>query len=155
MFFSDMRIFYNILIFLIFMYSFALPARGVELTGLWQEYNDDTGNPEALIRIEKAADSSYEGTIQKILPATAENSTLLCTQCTGSMHNRPLLGLRILSGLKRRDQLNFEDGEITDPDDGNTYRCNIRLSEDGKTIEVTGYLSYNWIGHSEIWRRIR
>ncbi|MCX7192599.1 MAG: DUF2147 domain-containing protein [Proteobacteria bacterium] len=133
----------------------AIPAWGGELAGLWTEYNDDTGNPEALIRIEKVAGGSYEGKIERVLPDTAENAALLCTNCTSNLHNRPLLGLRILSGLKRRDKLTFEEGEIIDPDDGKVYRCNIRLSEDGNTIEVTGYLSFNWIGHSEIWRRAR
>ena len=124
-----------------------------DLTGLWQEYNDDTGNIEALIRIDLAADNSYEGRIEKLLPAPAGKPSALCTHCPGNLHNLPLLGLRILSGLKRRDRLSFEGGEIIDPDDGKIYRCNIHLSEDGNTIEVTGYLTFNWIGHSEVWRR--
>lgn len=139
----------------IFLSLLSSASWGVELAGLWQEYNDDTGNPEALIRITKMTDDTYEAKIEKIIPDTAENSASLCTHCTGSLHNRPLLGLRILSGLKRRDKLTFEEGEIIDPDDGKIYRCNIRLSEDGKTSQVTGYLSFNWIGHSEIWRKAK
>ncbi len=135
--------------------AFCVTARAGELAGLWQEYNDDTGNPEALIRIETTADNTYEGKVEKILPDMPENAALLCSSCKGSLRNQPLLGLRILTGLKRRDKLTFEEGRITDPDDGKTYRCNLRLSEDGQTIEVTGYLSFNWIGHSEIWRRVR
>lgn len=150
-----MKIFYNLLIYILFLTAFAAPAWSAELAGLWQEYNDDTGNLEALIRIEKLADNTYAGTIEKILLASAGNSELLCTNCPGNLHNRPVLGLRILSGLKRKDKLTFEGGEIIDPDDGQIYRCNVRLSEDGNTIEVTGYLSFNWIGHSEIWRRTR
>src|ERR1035437_5013944 len=152
---NKMRIFYNLLIYIIFLSAFSAPAWSAELTGLWQEYNDDTGNPEALIRIEKLSDNTYEGRIEKILPDTVENSALICISCPGSLRNHPLLGLRILSGLKRKDRLTFVEGEIIDPDDGNKYRCNIRLSEDGNTIEVTGYLTFNWIGHSEIWRRTR
>jgi uncharacterized protein (DUF2147 family) len=124
------------------------------LAGLWQEYNDETGNPEALIRIEKLADNSYQGKIEKILPDVATNAALRCKNCPGELRNRPLLELRILSGLRRRDATTFEGGQIMDPDDGKIYRCNIRLLDDGNTIEVTGYLSFNWIGHSEIWRRI-
>lgn len=150
-----MKLIFKILINLVFLSLLATACRGGELTGLWQEYNDETGNPESLIHISKVTDNSYEARIEKILPDTAENSALLCTHCTGSLHNRPLLGLRILSGLKRRDKLSFEEGEIIDPDDGKIYRCNIRLSENDNTIEVTGYLSFNWIGHSEIWRRIK
>jgi uncharacterized protein (DUF2147 family) len=125
-----------------------------ELAGLWQEYNDDTGNPEALIRIEKLPDDSYQGKIEKLLPEAANNAAMRCNNCPGELRNQPLLNLRILSGLHRRDANTFEGGQIIDPDDGKIYRCNIRLLDDGNTIEVTGYLSFNWIGHSEIWRRV-
>lgn len=124
-----------------------------ELVGVWQEYNDDTGNVDALIRIEKVADNTYEGKIEKIFPDTVENSALVCAHCPGNLRNRPLIGLRILSGMKRKNNLNYEGGEILDPDDGKIYRCRIQLLDDGNTIEVTGYTSINWIGQSEIWRR--
>ena len=41
-------------------------AHGGELVGLWQEYDDQTGKVEALIRIEKTADNTYEGKIEKL-----------------------------------------------------------------------------------------
>ncbi len=128
---------------------------GAELAGLWQEYSDDTGALEALIRIEKLSDNTYAGKIEKILPESAENPGLTCKNCPGNFRNKPLLGLRILSGLKRQDGQTFSGGEILDPDDGKVYQCEIRLSKDGNTLEVTGYLSFNWIGHSEIWRKSR
>jgi uncharacterized protein (DUF2147 family) len=55
--------------------------------------------------------------------------------------------------MKSKDALNFEGGEILDPDEGKIYKCQIRLSDDGKSIQVTGYISFTWIGQSEIWRR--
>lgn len=136
-----------------FLLTFSSIAWGGELAGLWQEYDDDTGNLVALIRIEKLPDSTYDGKIEKILSVHGENPESVCGRCTGSLHDHPLVGLRILSGMKRAGKLSFEGGEILDPDDGKTYRCRIRLSDDGNTIEVTGYLNLNWIGQSEIWRR--
>ncbi len=150
-----MREFFNYLVCILFLTAFAASAWSGELAGLWQEYNDDSGDPEALIRIEKMGDDRYEGRIEKILPDTEKNAELICTKCSGRLHNQPLLGLRILSGLKRHDELTFEGGEITNPDDGKTYRCNIRLSEDGNTIEVTGYLGFHWAGQSETWTKVR
>lgn len=128
-------------------------AGGNELAGLWQEYDENTENLEALIRIEKLFDDSYEGKIEKIFPDTVENSALLCTRCTGSLRNHPLLGLRILSGMKRKDLKHFEEGEILDTDDGKTYLCHIRLAEDGNTIEITSYVNSIEIGQPEVWRR--
>lgn len=148
-----MKTIINPWICIIFLCLFSTSASAAELTGLWQEYNDDSEKLEALIRIEKLTDNSYAGKIEKLLPESAGNSALICTDCPGDFRDRPLTGLRILSGLKRKNRRTFEGGEILDPDDGKLYQCSIRLSEDGNTIEVTGYLSFNWIGHSEIWRR--
>lgn len=134
---------------------FSACACAAELTGLWEEYNDDTGKPEALIRIENTHDDIFEGRIEKLLPDTAENAATICKVCPGDMRNRPLLGLRILSGMKRKSALDFDHGEIVDPDDGKTYSCQIKLSEDGNTLKVTGYIGISWIGQSEIWRRIK
>lgn len=129
-------------------------AWGGELAGLWQEYDDDSGSLVALIRIEQLPDNSYEGRIEKVFLDRDENPAPICRQCPGELRNQPLQGLRILSGMKRKDKLSFEGGRILDPDDGKTYQCRLRLSEDGNTVEVTGYLNLNWIGQSEIWRRI-
>ena len=127
---------------------------GGELAGVWQEYDDDTGKLVALIRIAKLPDATYEGKIEKVIPETpAGNPDPVCGSCIGTLHNHPLVGLRVLYGMKRRDGQSFTGGVILDPDDGKSYQCRIRVSEDNKTLEVTGYLGLNWIGQSEIWRR--
>ena len=151
----NVTVVYRAATILMLLSAFSTFAWGGELTGLWEEYNDDTGKPEALIRIENAHDDIFEGRIEKLLPDTAENAATICKVCPGDLRNRPLLGLRILSGMKRKSALVFDDGEIVDPDDGKTYRCQIKLSEDGNTLKVTGYIGVSWIGQSEIWRRIK
>jgi uncharacterized protein (DUF2147 family) len=55
--------------------------------------------------------------------------------------------------MKRKDELNFEGGEILDTDDGKTYQCRIRLTEDGNIIEITSYINLDKIGPPEVWRR--
>ena len=97
-----------------------------ELAGLWQAYDDHTGNIEALIRIEKLADNSYEGSIEKVFPDAENKTALICSSCTGSLHNQPLIGMRILSGMKGKDKLNFEGGEILDPDEGKIYGSSVK-----------------------------
>lgn len=128
-------------------------AQGGELAGVWQEFDDQTGKVEALIRIEKAADGTYEGRIVKLMADVLGEKARVCSGCSGSLHNQPLLGMRILYGMKRKDDLTFEGGEIIDPDDGKVYRCRMRLSADGKTLEVVGYIGISWFGQSETWRR--
>ena len=144
---------YRSAIVLVLLFSISSLAWGGELAGLWQEYDEDTENLEALVHIEKVSDGTYEGKIEKIFPDTVENSALICTHCKGSLHDHPLLGLRVLSGMKRKDELNFEGGEILDTDDGKTYQCRIRLTEDGNIIEITSYINLDKIGPPEVWRR--
>jgi uncharacterized protein (DUF2147 family) len=148
-----MKMFYRSAIASIFLILSVSYAWSGELAGLWQEYDEHTGNVEALILIEKSNDATYEGKIEKIIPDRPERSAMICVNCPGSLKNQPLLGLRILSGMKRKDELNFEQGNILDPEEGKIYRCHIRLSEDGNSIEVTGYMYFNWMGQSEVWRR--
>jgi uncharacterized protein (DUF2147 family) len=128
-------------------------AQAGEPAGLWQEYDDKTGKVEALIRVEQAADGTYQGTIVKLVAEVVGSASRVCSGCGGSLHNQPLLGMRILTGMRRKDAHTFEGGEIVDPDDGKVYRCRMRLSEDGRTLEVTGYIGVSWLGESEIWRR--
>jgi len=124
-----------------------------DITGLWQEYDDDTGKVDALIRITKRSDNSYEGVVEKIVEQAGVASENTCSHCTGELHNHPMLGLRILWDMKRKDKLHYEGGQILDPDDGKTYKCRIQLTEDEKTMQVTGFINFSWIGQSEIWRR--
>ena len=124
-----------------------------ELAGVWQEYDDKTGKVEALIRIEKLPDGTYEGKIVKLMTDVIGEDHKICGNCKGDLHNQPLLGMRILYGMKRKDELTFEDGEIIDPDEGKVYRCLMHLSEDGKTLEVTGFIGISLFGQTEIWKR--
>lgn len=131
----------------------AAQAQAGELAGVWQEYDDRTGKVEALIRIEKLPDSTYEGRIVKLIADVAGEDHKVCANCKGELHNQPLLGMRILYGMKRKDGQTFEGGEIVDPDEGKVYRCLMRLSEDGKTLEVTGFIGISLFGQTETWER--
>ena len=129
------------------------PACSAELAGVWQEYDDQTGKVEALIRIEQTAEGVYEGKIIKLMADVLGSAPRVCGGCRGELRNRPLLGMRILYGMKRRDELNFEGGEIIDPEDGKVYRCQMKLSADGLSLKVTGYLGISWFGETETWQR--
>jgi uncharacterized protein (DUF2147 family) len=149
-----MTLFYRAAIACMLLFTIPSLAWSGELAGLWQAYDNHTGNLEALIHIKKLPDNTYEGIIEKIYPDKPENAAMVCSNCPGDFSNQPLLGMRILSGMKRKDKVTFEGGDILDPDEAKIYQCRIQLSEDGKTIQVTGYINFVWIGQSEIWQRI-
>jgi uncharacterized protein (DUF2147 family) len=148
----NVNIKYFISLFFLLVFS---PLAWGDLTGLWQEYDDDTGKLAALIRIDKRPDNVYEGVVEKVFLNAGETSDQLCTRCRGDLHNHTLLGLPILTDMKRKDRTHYEGGQILDPDDGKIYRCRIQLDEDENTLQVTGFNNFSWIGQSEIWRRAK
>lgn len=72
-----------------------------------------------------------------------------------SLQSRPILGLKLLKGFKRKGNENFwDDGEIYNPEDGKTYSCEISLNDNG-TLKVRGYIGISLIGKTQIWRRAK
>ena len=51
----------------------------------------------------------------------------------------------------RRDGGEYDGGEILDPDNGNTYRCRMRVL--GDKLDVRGYLGISLFGRSQTWVR--
>ena len=54
-----------------------------ELSGLWQQIDDKTGSPKALIEMKTEADGSYTGTITKVTPRQGYTPREKCIK-TGS-----------------------------------------------------------------------
>ena len=69
------------------------------------------------------------------------------------LRDRPVQGLQILEDLEYEGEGTYEDGEIYDPESGKTYSCLMRLSDDGSTLEIRGFIGISFIGRSEAWTR--
>jgi hypothetical protein len=81
--------------------------------GLWQTIDDVTHKPTALIRITEQ-NGQLQGRIDKLIVAPGANPNPTCIACTGTLKNQPVVGLTILSGLKK-DGASYSGGEILDP----------------------------------------
>ena len=55
-----------------------------------------------------------------------------------SMRSRKLMGMNILTGLKKKGD-KYEGGKIYNPKNGKTYKCSIWL--DGNNLKVRGYVA--------------
>ncbi|RWQ32889.1 MAG: DUF2147 domain-containing protein [Mesorhizobium sp.] len=129
--------------------SSAARADNASPVGLWRNVDDVSGKPRALIRITEA-DGSLQGKIEKVFLAPNESPT--CTKCEGALKNAPVVGLVILSGLKK-DGAGFTGGQILDPDNGKTYSSKIYVTDGGKKLNVRGYIGVSLLGRSQIWQR--
>ena len=119
--------------------------------GLWKNIDDASGKPRALVRITES-NGTLQGKIEKVFPAPGESPNPKCDKCEGANKDAPIVGLVILSGLKK-DGEDYAGGQILDPDNGKLYSSKVRLADGGKKLNVRGYLGVPMLGRSQVWLR--
>ncbi|WP_454743860.1 DUF2147 domain-containing protein [Cupriavidus necator] len=131
----------------------AAPVRAGDASpaGLWKNVDDVSGKPRALIRITES-NGTLQGKIEKVFPGLTEDPNPKCDKCEGANKNAPVIGLVILSGLKKEGE-EYVGGQILDPDNGKVYRSKVRVADDGKTLNVRGYIGVPMLGRSQTWGR--
>ena len=129
------------------------PAGAQEATpaGLWKTFSDKTGQADGLVRIVEV-NGELQGTVEKVFSPPAPSANPLCEDCPGELKDKPVVGMRILHGLRRQGE-EFSGGEILDPDDGRVYRCRMRLVQGGRKLEVRGYIGIELFGRTQVWER--
>src|SRR5262245_19175565 len=132
----------------------SLPARAAEpsAVGLWEQVDDKTRQPESWFRIAER-NGVYEGNIVKIFFKPGEDPNWVCDKCEGDERDKPVLGLALIKGMQRSG-LAYENGTIMDPRDGSVYRAKMKISPDGQTLDVRGYLLVDILGRTQTWNRL-
>lgn len=70
-----------------------------------------------------------------------------------ALRTRPICGLQLLGGMKRKLAGSWQNGWIYNPRDGETYSADISaVSKD--ELKVRGYLGLKLLGKSQIWTRV-
>lgn len=119
-----------------------------QIEGKWKTIDDETGQAKSIVQIFKAKDGKYYGKIVQLL-IKPENAN--CVKCKDDRKNKAILGLEIIRGMKK-DGSEFEDGTITDPKTGKTYKCIIK--REGDKLNVRGYVGFSLIGRSQTWSKV-
>jgi uncharacterized protein (DUF2147 family) len=119
------------------------------IVGVWK-----TGEGNAMVRIYKNGEK-YQG---KIVWLKEPNDPETGKPKVDKNHpdepnrGRPLLGLINVWGFSYAEKNVWEDGNIYDPKNGNTYSCTIKMTN-SNTIDVRGYIGISLIGRSDTWTR--
>ena len=122
--------------------------------GLWKNIDDESGKPKALIRITES-NGELVGKIEKLFKNAGEDPNPKCNKCEGALKDQPVLGMIILTGMKRdNDEAGeYEGGKILDPNNGKVYSSKLTVTDDGKKLKVRGYIGIPMLGRSQTWVR--
>ena len=127
---------------------FAVSLNGTQ----WQTIDDKTGEKKAVMQLTESG-GKVTGKILKVLDK--EKSDALCTKCPGSLKNKPVEGLQILSGFKADGNNQWSDGKLVDPESGKTYSGKLTLSDNGQSLKLRGFVGTPVFGRSQTWQRIK
>ncbi len=120
--------------------------------GTWKTIDDASGEPKALVRIAADGGGALTGTIEKLFRKPGEDPNPKCDKCEGARKGEPITGMQILWGLKP-DGDEWTGGEILDPNNGRIYKAKLRLADDGKKLEVRGFIGFSLLGRTQVWVR--
>lgn len=130
-------------------------ALAQDISGTWQQIDDKTGSPKAVIEIRKESNNTYTGKITKITPRPGYTPRERCNNCPAPYTNQPILGMEILKGLKQVEGTNnYEKGRVIDPLSGKFYDAKMKLSTTGKRLSLRAYLGVSALGRNQTWLRI-
>jgi uncharacterized protein (DUF2147 family) len=69
-----------------------------------------------------------------------------------ALQSRPIMGLELMSGFQYDGKGTWKKGTIYDPDNGKTYKCKVRLGDNGELM-VRGYIGISMLGRTSQWTR--
>lgn len=116
--------------------------------GKWNSFDEETNKIESVIEVYEKDGKAYAKIIEITDP---ERQTATCTECKGKRKNQRILGMDILTGLKKKKD-EWSGGKILDPKNGKEYKCYIKLL-DNNTLKLRGYIGISLLGRTAIWKR--
>ena len=125
----------------------ALAADLTSPVGKWRTIDDKSGKPKSIVQITEDK-GVLTGKIVELLEGATEQT---CSKCEGDLKDKPLVGMKILWDL-RKEGNEWADGKIFNPADGGTYTSKAKLTEGGKTLEVTG--KWMFFSKQQQWQRV-
>nr|WP_294932797.1 DUF2147 domain-containing protein [uncultured Flavobacterium sp.] len=118
--------------------------------GKWKTIDDETGEAKSIVEIYEKSGKIY-GKVVDIL--RADHKKDVCSKCEGTEKNKPIIGMIIISGLKK-DGTEYSGGTILDPTSGKKYKCYITLDSADK-LKLRGYVGISIMGRTQYWTRVK
>ena len=120
--------------------------------GKWKTIDDETGKEKSIVHIYHKQDGKLYGKIVKLLNRVKGDENPLCTKCPNELKNKPILGMEIIKGLQKNDEV-YDEGTILSPKKGKIYDCKIWLDEKNiNQLNVRGYIAFFF--RTQHWIRV-
>jgi uncharacterized protein (DUF2147 family) len=128
----------------------AAASAQVSPAGLWRTIDDKTGEVSSEVRITDNG-GVFSGKIERLLRKDVKLDAV-CELCTDARKNQTVLGMEIIRGAKKSEgDAVWTGGKILDPDNGKEYTLKLAMLEDGKKLQVRGYIAFLY--RTQIWVR--
>ncbi len=120
--------------------------------GYWKTIDDRTHQARGIVQITESH-GELQGKIVKFLFHLNKDVVLVCKKCSGDQHNKPVLGMRVITGMKL-DHNKWDGGNILDPENGKQYRGSLRVSRNNQVLAVHAYEGIPLFGRTQYWQRV-
>jgi uncharacterized protein (DUF2147 family) len=131
----------------------ALPALAQSMSpvGAWNTIDDETKKVKSVVRITEK-DGVVSGTVEKIVDPAKQDSK--CDECPSDdpRKGKPVIGMTILTDLKKESDTVWSGGKILDPNNGKSYNAKVTVIDGGKKLEMRGSILF--IGRTQTWVRV-
>lgn len=120
--------------------------------GKWKTFSDETGKAESIVEITQGADGKLSGKILTVFPKPDKPAHPKCDKCEGERKDQPVEGMVFLWDMEKRSR-DWGRGEILDPNNGKIYDAKMKVIEDGKKLQVRGFIGISLLGRTQYWER--
>ena len=121
--------------------------------GVWKTIDDDGKTEKSLVRIAESG-GQLVGRIETLFDAAKKDA--VCDKCSDERKDKRIVGMTILRNISKdtSDESLWAGGDILDPNNGKVYKVRLRPVDDGKRLEVRGYIGMPMLGRTQTWVRV-
>ncbi len=70
------------------------------------------------------------------------------------LQGEPVVGLLITKDFVYKGKGQWHKGTIYDPDNGKTYKCKVKFSDNENVLKVRGFIGVSLLGRNTYWTRV-
>lgn len=122
-----------------------------KLVGIWEP-----SHGKAKVKIEKIGNKYYGKIVwlKEAIDPETKAPKVDKNNPDEKLRSTPLRGFRILKDFQYTDKNEWTEGTIYDPENGNTYSCIIKMTDDN-TLDIRGFIGVSVLGRTDIWKRLK